>query len=128
MESGIKAVIKSVRMVAVTGATTELGGTVTGSSGFTLNDIAAVIEGDIVLYPDGKQSLVLAETNAVFRQQESDGKSHSFASTRTVIANGDKIIAAGQNSLAIIEFVGHESGLYVLDDTEVQKLKQEGWL
>lgn len=114
--------IEKVRFFAVTGAKTNLGGTVIGSSNLVINGLNTVLEGDVVTYPDGNKASVMRDVSTGLECEKL-----TAAVVGTKLSNGDHITDAAQSSMALFIFKDGTSSLgYIDDDTELNEYVIQG--
>lgn len=103
--------IERVHFFAVTGAKTNLGGTVIGSSNLTINGLNTVLEGDVVTYPDGNTASVMKDPSTGLECEKL-----TASTVGSKISNGDYITNAAQSSMALFIFKDGTSSLGCIDD------------
>jgi hypothetical protein len=125
-EKEVKAI--EVKLIAISGGKTKLGGTLNGTCGISCHGIPAVLEGNFVEYQDGSQATVLRDESTTLAQHDEHGNSLTVAATGTMVSNGDMITDAGQQNLGTVIFSNHTSGVYEFDESDIAKMKVEGLL
>lgn len=117
--------IKKLRLYAVTGAKTKNGGKIIGSSTMSCNGLSGILQGDQVIYPDNTTAKVLPDPTTRM-MCEVDGQQLTAAAVGTMIDNGDDIVEAAQNSMAIITFDDDTVMCGYIDEEEYETLKVKG--